>query len=97
MELISEIDKYIDTYYLVVFMSLAYTCKGWVNSLLQYLFKIRIKKHHAAVFIIGTLAALPFWLYFDHDKMKLLITYTLGTALHSHFINYILKKFKNKE
>lgn len=96
MELITEIDKYIDVSYLIVFMAIAYTTKGWVNSLIQYLLKTRIKKHHAAVFIIGSITALPFWLYFDHDKMKLLITYAIGTAIHSHLINYILNKFKQK-
>lgn len=97
MDIITELDKYIDVYYLIAFMSLAYTTKGWVNSLLQYISKMRIKKHHLAVFIIGSLTALPFWLYFEHDKMKLFLTYAIGTAIHSHLINYVLNKFKPKK
>lgn len=97
MEIINEIDKYIDVYYLIAFMSIAYTCKGWVNSIIEYVFKVRIKKHHAAVFLIGSLVAIPFWTYFGHDKMKLFLTYSIGTAIHSHLINYVLNKFKPKK
>ena len=94
MELITEIDKYIDTQYLIAFMAVTYTAKSWVNAAFEYIIKMRIKKHHFAVFVIGTLVALPFWFGFQHDKMKLFLTYCIGTALHSHLISYVIGRCK---
>lgn len=94
MEIISEIEKYIDVYYLVAFMAVTYSSKGWINAVIEYFTKIRFKKHHLAVFIIGSLVAIPFWFGFGHDKMKIFMTYCIGTALHSHLISYVLSKFK---
>lgn len=96
MEIIDEIDKYIDVYYLIAFMAVTYSAKDFVNAAVEYVIKKRIKKHHFAVFIIGTITALPFWFGFDHDKMKLFMTYCIGTALHSHLISYVIAKFKAK-
>lgn len=97
MEIINEVNNYIDVSYLIAFMAITYSAKGWVNSLIEYLTKTRIKKHHFAVFIIGTVVAIPFWLELfstGHDKMKLFMTYCIGTALHSHLISYVIGKFK---
>ena len=94
MEIINQIEQYIDLYYLIAFMAVTYSAKGWVTSLIEYLTKRRMKKHHASVFIIGTLIALPFWFGFNHDKFKLFMTYCIGTALHSHLIAYVLGKFR---
>ena len=105
MELISlaqvwaGIGSYFVPAYLVVFMSTAYFAREWVHSAVQYFFGQKIKKHHLAVFIIGSIAAIPFWINGDYDRMKLLQTYTLGTAIHSHLFQFVISyinKFKKK-
>ena len=98
MEIITEVNKYVDVAYLIAFMAVTYSAKGWVNSLFEYLTKTRIKKHHFAVFIIGTIVAIPFWLGAfgeEHNRMQLFMTYCIGTALHSHLISYVIGKFRN--
>lgn len=87
--LILSSQKYIDLYYLIVFMAVTYSMKNTVQAALQYFFKTRINKHFA-VFFIGSVVALPFWLYFKHDTMILLVTYTVGTSIHDLIIRYLL-------
>lgn len=87
------ITKYIDLYYLIAFMAVTYSLKNTFHAGLQWLFRHKVNKHFA-VFLIGFLVALPFWLYFKHDKLVLVITYAIGTSIHDLIIAYLIKKIK---
>jgi hypothetical protein len=66
------------------------------------LYKDKLTKN-IIIFIIGTLVALPFWYVFDHDKMKLFVTFCVGTSIHDLLIKTLgtlystaIKKITNK-
>ena len=87
MDYITEIQKYISWPYMLVFMLFSYAFKGLLSKAL------RINKT-VIVFAIGTLVALPFWLYFKYDPLQLLITYAAGTSLHELIIGFFINKVK---
>jgi hypothetical protein len=92
MDILNDLNKLmelINLQYLIVFMLLSYGAKNMIAELLPKMNKTVI------VFIIGTVLALPFWVYFKADKMQLLITYAIGTSLHELIIAWIIKKAKN--
>ena len=87
MDYISEIQKYINWQYLLVFMLFSYAFKGLLSKALK------INKT-VVVFAIGTLIAIPWWLAFKGDPMQLLITYAAGTSLHELIIGFFIRKVK---
>lgn len=89
---IPSIAEYINFYFLISFILLTRFFKKPLHSLLVGLLKQKMSKHWA-VFIIGTLTALPFWLYFKHEKMILFVSYCVGTTLYDLIIIYIEKHF----
>lgn len=89
------ITKYINIYYLIAFMAVTYSLKNTFHSALQWAFRHKVNKHFA-VFLIGFIVALPFWLYFKHDKLVLLLTYAVGTSIHDLIIEYLIRKAKAK-
>lgn len=89
-QLFLSIQKYIDIYYLIVFMCITYTLKNTFHQFLQWLFNTQVNKH-LAVFVIGSLAAIPFLFYFKHDPLILLLTYSVGTSIHDLIIQFLIK------
>jgi hypothetical protein len=88
-------------------MAIAYLFKGVLMELIiliikKDLYKDKLTKN-IIIFIIGTLVALPFWYVFDHDKMKLFVTFCVGTSIHDLLIKTLgtlytvaIKKITNK-
>ena len=109
MEIIyEEIADYLDLSYLIAFMAIAYLFKGVLLELIilitkKNLYKDKLTKN-IIIFVIGTLVALPFWYVFDHDKMKLFVTFCVGTSIHDLLIKTLgtlysaaIKKINKKE
>lgn len=92
IELGREALKYVHWVYLLVFMVTTYTLKEPVHAILNGFFP-KIESKVWAVFIIGFIMAIPFWMQGD-PKMQLFITYTLGTSLHDLIISYIIEGIK---
>lgn len=93
-QLILSIQKYIDIYYLIVFMCITYTLKNTFHAFLQWVLRTEVNKHFA-VFVIGSLAAIPFLFYFKHDPLILLLTYSVGTSIHDLIIQFLIKMVNN--
>jgi hypothetical protein len=106
-QIYQEIEKYLDINYLIAFMAIAYLFKGVLLELIilvtkKNLYKDKLTKN-IIIFVIGTLVALPFWYTFDHDKMKLFVTFCVGTSIHDLLIKTLgtlysaaIKKITNK-
>ncbi len=106
-QIYQEIAQYLDINYLIAFMAIAYLFKGVLMELIilitkKDLYKNKLTKN-IIIFIIGTLVALPFWYVFDHDKMKLFVTFCVGTSIHDLLIKTLetlykiaIKKITNK-
>jgi|688.fasta_scaffold21103_8 hypothetical protein len=106
-QIYQEIAQYLDINYLIAFMAIAYLFKGVLMELIiliikKDLYKDKLTKN-IIIFIIGTLVALPFWYVFDHDKMKLFVTFCVGTSIHDLLIKTLgtlytvaIKKITNK-
>jgi hypothetical protein len=93
-EIYTELSTYIDLVYLVCFMSITYLTKDLMSDTIIYITKKDLSKDRLfkalTVLFIGTLVALPFWFYFEHDKLKLFITYCVGTSFHEIIIKSLL-------
>ena len=106
-QIYQEIAQYLDINYLIAFMAIAYLFKGVLMELIILIIKKDFYKDkltkNIIIFIIGTLVALPFWYVFDHDKMKLFVTFCVGTSIHDLLIKTLgtlytvaIKKITNK-
>jgi len=97
-QIIIEIEKYLDIYYLIAFMALAYMFKGLILEIIISLSKVDLSKSKLAknliVFFIATLCAVPFYTFFNHDKMKLFVTFCVGTSTHDLLIKTLNAAFK---
>jgi hypothetical protein len=107
-QIYQEIEKYLDINYLIAFMAIAYLFKGVLMELIILITKKDLYKNklikNFIIFVIGTLVALPFWYTFDHDKMKLFVTFCVGTSIHDLLIKTlgiiytaIIKKINKRE
>lgn len=96
MEYLQQFISHINLYYLVVFMALTYALKNPLTDLLGSILRVKVVKIWT-VFIIGTVAAVPFWVLFNHDRMILLITWSVGTSLHDMIIKFLLQKINKRE
>jgi hypothetical protein len=106
-QIYQEIAQYLDINYLIAFMAVAYLFKGALLEIVilatkKNLYKDKLTKN-IIIFIIGTLMALPFWYVFNHDKMKLFVTFCVGTSIHDLLIKTLgtlysaaIKKITNK-
>ena len=87
MDYFTEIQKYINWQYLLVFMLFSYAFKGLLAKALK------INKT-VIVFTIGTVIAIPWLIYFKGDPMQLLISYAAGTSLHELILGFFIRKIK---
>ena len=94
----AEINPYIDIAYLISFMSIAYFLKGFFLELIIYITKKNFRESKVVknfiVFLIGSLTALFFILFFEHDKMKLFVSFCVGTSLHDLLIKTLTTLYK---
>lgn len=95
---LNSITQYIDWPYLVVFMCLTYVLLNWLQSAIQYVLSRNIRKR-LVVFLIGSMCAIPFWYVWKHDPINLLVTWSVGLAMHDYLVVLVLdaiKKTKSK-
>ena len=79
-------------------MALAYMFKGLILEIVIKLSKVDLSKSKLAknliVFAIASLCAIPFYTFFNHDRMKLFVTFCVGTSTHDLLIKTINAIYK---
>ena len=100
IDFLTDLQKYIDMKYMVVFMAFAYATKGALTDFLNSVFRIAHPKSFPKVwviFIIGTLTAVPYWFFFGHDKMLLFQTFAIGSMVHDMIFKQIDRYLKSRK
>lgn len=88
-----SITQHISVPYLLSLVFLSYGLRDIVGDFIG-VFTINKKVRTWSVFIIATLLAFVFGVFFKEDPVKLFVTYCVGTSLYELIIKVIIAKLK---
>lgn len=88
------IQQYVSISYLLTFILLSYALKDLTAAILSGVFKTIKYPKQTGVLIIGILVGVIFFYVFGEDRIKLAVSYAVGTSMYDIIINWIVGKLK---